>query len=219
MQKNFQVFSDSDVIAASFGRGESLSDVSAFARSSNHTLVRMEQEHTANLAIIETNSQTLIANTDALITKQKNILLAIKTADCLPILFSHPSGVIGVIHAGRAGTTQHITEQTLQVLKSKFDIVENLTVWFGPRICADCYQVDKKTDEHFDLVSENLKQVQGVYGDSQTKIIVSEHCTAHHNTQWYSYRTEGKGVQMNWFVIGSLLVSDKKAEPCDPAFY
>ena len=192
MQDISQLFPQSSIFAASFGRGESLDDVEMFAKTHDATLVRMQQEHTANFKVVESTAQTLVQNTDALITSKRNILLAIKAADCLPILLSHPSGIVGAIHAGRVGTNKQITKQTLQLLKDRFGILENLTVWFGPRICADCYQVDKKTDEHFDLVSENLKQVQGVYTDSQTKIIVSEHCAAHHNSQWYSYRTEGK---------------------------
>jgi len=198
------VFPDTVITAASFGRNESFADVQAFADVNNLALVRMQQRHTAAFAIITKCRPQVVQNTDALITKQRDVLLTVKVADCLPILFSHPSGIVGVIHAGRVGTTDGITQITLQTLKSKFGIEDNLTIWFGPRICKDCYQVNKQTDEHYDLVAENAKQVQAVFSDSQAKILLSEHCTSCDNDQWYSYRREGKGVAMNWFVIGVL---------------
>ncbi|NCN82763.1 MAG: polyphenol oxidase family protein [Candidatus Pacebacteria bacterium] len=204
MQKIPHLFSNADGVAASFSRDESLANAQAFADTNKLALVRMLQRHTAKYMIVTERKPQVIDAVDALITKQRGVLLAVKVADCLPILFSHPSGIVGAIHAGRAGTTKKITQKTLQALTTEFGIRENLTVWFGPRICKECYQVNKQTDEHYDLVTENSKQVQAVFSDSQAKIIISEHCTAHHNSEWYSYRTEGKGVAMNWFVVGLL---------------
>ncbi len=202
MQKISHLFSNDDGVAASFARNESLTDVQAFANANNLALVEMIQQHTAEFAIVTERKPQVINAVDALITKQRGVLLAVKVADCLPILISHPSGVISVIHAGRVGTESSITKKVLQTLQSEFGIQENLTIWFGPCICEGCYQIDKATDKHYDLVAKNTKQVRAIFSDSQVKIIGSEHCTAHHNSEWYSYRTEGKGVPMNWFVIG-----------------
>ena len=202
MQNIPHLFSNSEGIATSFGRGESLADVQAFADAHNCSLIRMQQVHSAEVKVVTDKKSQLIENTDALITKERGVLLAIKVADCLPILFSHPSGVVGVIHAGRVGTERGITRNVLQTLQSEFAIQDNLTLWFGPCICEGCYQIDRDSDTHYDLVTENTKQVQATFSDSQAKMIVSEHCTAHHNSDWYSYRTEGKGVGRNWCAIG-----------------
>ena len=50
--------------------------------------------------------ETPFAEGDALITTQKNAALVVRTADCLPILIYHSSGIIAAIHAGRKGTEQ-----------------------------------------------------------------------------------------------------------------
>jgi len=202
MQYISQLFSKTAGVAVTFGRDESQTDVTNFAQAKNLSLVNMQQEHAGAFAIVDNKQQQIYEHVDALITKTPGVFLTVKAADCLPILCYHPSGVIAVIHAGRAGTTKQITRRTLVALKEQFGISENLKIWFGPRICTECYQIDKKTNKHYDLVAENRKQVEAVFSDLQAEIVTSEYCTACDNDQWYSYRTEGKGVPMNWFGVG-----------------
>src|SRR5699024_2130718 len=58
-----------------------------------------------------------IPNTDALYTKEKNIVLCSFSADCVPIVFYHETeDIIGAIHSGWKGTVQEITRKTFQHL-------------------------------------------------------------------------------------------------------
>ena len=51
---------------------------------------------------------------DGIVTKKKNILLGILTADCAPILMADcNAGVIGACHAGWKGAISGIIENTL----------------------------------------------------------------------------------------------------------
>src|SRR5437870_277310 len=50
-----------------------------------------------------------LGDCDALWTREKNLPLAIATADCVPILLANPTGTcIAAVHAGWRGTYAHI---------------------------------------------------------------------------------------------------------------
>ena len=53
---------------------------------------------------------TWVVDSDALITEHAGLILSVKTADCLPI-FIMGGGLIAVIHAGRVGTLDLITNK------------------------------------------------------------------------------------------------------------
>jgi copper oxidase (laccase) domain-containing protein len=166
-------------------------------------LVQMKQVHANHLAEITSIDQATAKNVDAMFTFKTNVCLAVRWADCLPILFSHSSGLLGVIHAGRRGTKNQITKKTLQKIKSVCNITSNqpLSVWFGPRICSECYQVDKLNDLHFDLVKENELQLFSVLDENQVLLLVEPKCTHCGINDFHSYRRDGVGVSMNYAVI------------------
>ncbi|HEX7018280.1 MAG TPA: polyphenol oxidase family protein, partial [Patescibacteria group bacterium] len=119
--------------------------------------------------------------------------------DCVPLLLYHePSGTIGVIHAGRKGTELGITEKTLKQLPSTEG---PLHVWLGPHICEQCYQINRETNEHYNLLRQNLNQMYNVFEKSNLRLNFASDCTAHNNDKFYSYRKEGAGVPMNYGVV------------------
>ncbi len=169
----------------------------------------MEQVHSDGVKILDPNkhqkqfllgSFTVIKGVDGLIVKKKNVGLVVKHADCLPILIAHPSGVIAAIHAGRKGTEKRIFLKTLSLLVEKFNLTKDLNIWFGPRICKNCYQIDRETDLHYDLVEKNLKQLELLLKPNQYDLMIYPSCTFC-DRRFYSYRREGKGVKMNYSVV------------------
>ncbi len=164
-------------------------------------VIGMNQTHGSTCAVITEKTTQTILETDAVLTTLPNLTLAVKTADCLPILLYHPKGIVGAIHAGRLGTRQHILKKTLRLLKSEFGIREGVELVFGPAICVDCYPIQENPRIHFDLVTENLKQAQQVFPGNTIIIQRSQRCTAHEPEFFHSYRRDGKGVPMNYSVI------------------
>jgi polyphenol oxidase len=76
---------------------------------------------------------------DAAFTTQPDIVLAILTADCLPILLCADDGSeIAAIHAGWRGLSAGIVESTVRRLRSP---PGNLLAWLGPAIGATSYEV------------------------------------------------------------------------------
>lgn len=89
---------------------------------------------------------------DALITKSKNLGLAISTADCTNIyLYDSENKVIAAVHSGWMGTEKRILEKTLNILFDKFNSnPKNIYAYFGPSICQKNYEVDLEFALKFD---------------------------------------------------------------------
>lgn len=181
-------------------RGTTLTSLKAHPNFASTTFITLEQPHRSEIIILEKPKMTRIPHVDAVITDQTGMTLAIKHADCLPILIHHPAGLIAAVHAGRRGTQERILKKTLRKLKTEFGLTTAPQIWFGPALCADCHHTNAEKTEFFDLVRENNTQAEAVYG-SDIEILVTDHCTACTPDKYHSYRRDGAGVPMNWSVI------------------
>lgn len=78
-----------------------------------------------------------------MVTAEPGVRLAVRTADCLPVLIADPQRrVIAAIHAGWRGTAAAIALQTIRVMEREFAVSpENLHAAIGPGIGACCYEV------------------------------------------------------------------------------
>tara|TARA_B100001996_G_C18358520_1_gene476858 strand:- start:34 stop:603 length:570 start_codon:yes stop_codon:yes gene_type:complete len=122
--------------------------------SSELKLASMEQSHSD--IFIEVDKPG-VYQADALITKQKNLVLAVKTADCMPILISD-SEKVGVVHIGWRGLENKIFYKTI----ANFDIT-NLKVSIGPHAQKCCYEI--KEDLEVKLSKHCFKQKNKIYLD------------------------------------------------------
>ncbi len=143
---------------------------------------------------------------DALITKEKNLGLAIIVADCTPIfIYDFENKVIAAVHSGWRGTEQKILYKTLIKLKENFDTnPDNLFVYMGPSISTINYEVGKEVAEKFNnkyIVQKNGKLFLDVsqinydmlieFGIPQNQIQKSELCTFEFGSLLHSYRRDG----------------------------
>ncbi len=84
---------------------------------------------------------------DASFTTQPDIVLAILTADCLPILLSADDGSeIAAIHAGWRGLSSGIVDSTVARLRTPR---ARLLAWIGPAIAAASYEVGDEVRDAF----------------------------------------------------------------------
>ena len=143
---------------------------------------------------------------DALITKGKNLGLAIIVADCTPIfIYDFENKVIAAVHSGWRGTEQKILYKTLIKLKENFDTKpDNLFVYMGPSISTINYEVGKEVAEKFNnkyIVQKNGKLFLDVsqinydmlieFGIPQNQIQKSELCTFEFGSLLHSFRRDG----------------------------
>ena len=84
--------------------------------------------------------QPAIPVADALVTTLSGVPLAIRVADCVPVLLADAkAGVIAAAHAGRAGLLGGVLQATVTVMRDRG--ASRITAWIGPHICGGCYEV------------------------------------------------------------------------------
>lgn len=88
-------------------------------------------------------------DTDALITRERGIVLAVLVADCVPVIVFDPmTPAVGVVHAGWKGTVAHITRNTVEAMSREFaSDPHTLLAGVGPSIGPASYEVSADVAE------------------------------------------------------------------------
>ena len=88
---------------------------------------------------------------DALVTREPGVLLAVQTADCIPILLADTKQrAVAAIHSGWRGTAQRIAEKTLGRMQMEFGTrPKDVVAAIGPGIGACCYEVGHEVIQEF----------------------------------------------------------------------
>jgi hypothetical protein len=83
-----------------------------------------------------------VGGADALVTTSPEVVLAILTADCVPIVLHDPvAGVLACVHAGWRGTVAGVTAAALAAMQDLGTRPADVTAGIGPAVGADRYQV------------------------------------------------------------------------------
>lgn len=78
---------------------------------------------------------------DSIITKEKNTLIGVFTADCVPVIaYDGEKGVISAIHSGWKGTYYEIVKRTVEYMKKEYNC-EDIKILIGSHIRECCYEV------------------------------------------------------------------------------
>lgn len=156
----------------------------------------MQQVHGTHIEVVTVEQigkgshdyESAIPETDGLITREANALLAVVVADCVPLLFVDPvTRTVAAVHAGRRGTQAGIAKIALEEMVKMNCSIQDIQVAIGPSIGPCCYEINPETHEHFDLWNTNEQQLQesGV----QT-IIRTDLCTNDHADLFFSHRAD-----------------------------
>jgi YfiH family protein len=88
---------------------------------------------------------------DALTTRERGVLLAVQTADCIPILLADAKNhAVATIHSGWRGTAQRIAEKTLGRMQMEFGTrPKDVIAAIGPGIGQCCYEVGHEVIKEF----------------------------------------------------------------------
>jgi len=92
-------------------------------------------------------SYVAVPEADAAATRSPGVVLAIQTADCLPVLFAARDGCeIAAAHAGWRGLSAGVLENTLAAMEAS---PSHVLAWLGPAIAAESYEVGDEVREAF----------------------------------------------------------------------
>lgn len=87
--------------------------------------------------------QARIPVADVLITDVPGAALAVRVADCLPIVLAAPrERIVAAVHAGRVGLLAGILQRTVAGLRERG--ATHIDAWIGPHICGNCYEVPQE---------------------------------------------------------------------------
>ncbi len=113
-------------------------------------LITLKQFHSDVIHLFDTPS-TEPRKGDASITNRPNLLLAIQTADCVPVLLVDPKKrAIAAIHAGWRGTLARIVAKTIGKMQMHFATnPRDLLAAIGPSIGPCCYEVGTEVATQF----------------------------------------------------------------------
>ncbi len=170
----------------------------------NILVVRKSHVIPAKAGIFDNEVYKGFPEADAYITDEKNLPIAIRTADCVPVFIFDPDRrIIGLAHAGWKGTYKAIAAKTVQKMQEQyFCLSSDLKIVLGPSIRKCCYQVGEEFRDYFpayvqdrggflyaDVVAANRDQLSQA-GVRQENILDSEICTCC-NKNYFSFRRDG----------------------------
>jgi YfiH family protein len=182
----------------------------------DHQLYFPSQVHLTKIVnVTNETSVNELMDTDALITKEKNICIAVMSADCVPILlYDKMNKAVAAVHSGWRGTVAKILTKTLHRMQSTFgtqgkDIIASI----GPSVCQDSYEVGEEvlhavneaygTTHNLVLPQPHNKgkldlwkanQIQLLdFGVQGSQIEISNLCTVKNNNYFFSARKNDSG--------------------------
>lgn len=184
------------------------------------------QTHSSNIAVINEDTPKFLENIDGFITKQEDVVIFTKYADCLPIYFYDKNNrAFGCVHSGWVGSFNCIGLNALELMIENFQCKsEDILVAFGIGILMENYEVSedfylKFKNKFSEKILENvfLKKEKKYYFDNQQfnynlmisfgikdeNIIKNELCT--YRDDFHSYRRDKESSGRN----GAYIYIDK----------
>ena len=144
---------------------------------------------------------------DASFTRQRGVVCAVLTADCLPVLLCDDrASVVGIVHAGWRGLAAGVIEATVAAMAEPG---ERLMAWLGPAIGPQAFEVGGEVREIF--VGHDPRAASAFVPAAEGKWLCDIHqlarqrlhalgirrtasadsCTVGDAEQFYSYRRDG----------------------------
>lgn len=117
-------------------------------------VIGMQQIHSDVIYRVDSGNLAADANPlkgDALITRERGLLLVVQTADCIPILLADTKRrAVAAIHAGWRGSVRRIAAKALGRMQMEFGTSpEDVIAALGPGIGQSCYEVGPEVAKEF----------------------------------------------------------------------
>ncbi|MFH1352036.1 MAG: polyphenol oxidase family protein [bacterium] len=106
-------------------------------------LICSEQVHKTTVSCVDIRTKVPVPDSDGLITKDRNVVLGVFTADCIPVfLYDEVSGLAGLLHAGWRGISKNFIISAVDFIQKNSPVyVSSLKVVIGPGLCVRHFEV------------------------------------------------------------------------------
>lgn len=211
---------------AGFNLGASCGDIDEHVANNRQQLIEslslpnapywIKQVHGAD--VIEATQPYHLQNADGSYTTQAGTVLAVLTADCLPLLISNAHGsVIACVHAGWRSLLAGIVDTIMHKIHRLDD---HWFAWLGPAISQSAFEVGPEVRSQFlerdaaldfafvpgreDRAHADLQAIaaHALAKYANVSVSKSEHCTFDERERFFSYRRDGQTGRMAtliWF--------------------
>ncbi len=117
----------------------------------NATLVTLKQIHSSVVRRVTRQDAARTVRGDGLLTNEPGVVLAIQTADCIPVLLADTKKkAVAAFHAGWRGTLKRIVENGVGRMRTEFGSrPQDLIAAIGPGIALCCYAVGEEVRSEF----------------------------------------------------------------------
>lgn len=179
--------------------------------------VWLEQVHGTRVAEVARQTVGTALTADASVTRDHGCVLAVMTADCLPVVLCSPEyHVIAAVHAGWRGLAADILQHTVLAMDCP---PRSIHAWLGPAIGPEHFEVGDEVWDQF--VAEDWKMAEcfsatkkqtfmaDIYAIARRSLSTlgvahisgGDHCTYSDAERFYSYRRDtdtGRMVTLAW---------------------
>jgi hypothetical protein len=151
--------------AAEQNRREFLLHLGATRNVETWPLVTLKQIHSDLIHCVSAVPEHILTG-DGLVTQMPGLMLAVQTADCLPIILADARNkAVGVFHAGWRGTLKRIVEKGVGEMRRWFGTMpKDIRAAIGPGVHNCCYQVGEevrsKFESQFAYAAELFREVK-----------------------------------------------------------
>lgn len=184
----------------------------------NHLLpsepVWLEQAH--GTLVANADDASCLPQADACISRHRDSVCVVMTADCLPVLLCDTQGsVVAAAHAGWKGLAAGVIESTVQAMNTS---PQDLMAWLGPAISQDAFEVGEEVRAAFVAaqpqaasaftIGQSGKWLADIYALARmrlnalgiTQIFGGDYCTYRESEKFFSYRRDGTTGRMGTFI-------------------
>lgn len=172
-------------------------------------LATLKQIHSAK-CIVAQGRTGVLGEGDALLENTPGSMVAVKTADCIPLLLVDDANrAVAAVHAGWRGTAAGIAQSAVEAMSTHFGTAPaHLHAAIGPGIGNCCFEVGPEVAAqfgregrvHIDLADENRRQLLEV-GVTAGRIYASNLCTMC-NADFHSFRRDREQAGRMYSFVG-----------------
>jgi YfiH family protein len=175
-------------------------------------LATLRQVHSAT-CVLAAGRGGVLGEGDALLENTPGSVVAVKTADCLPILLvDERHRAVAAVHAGWRGTVAGIARRAVEAMGAQFGALPgDLHAAIGPGIGQCCYEVGpvvaaefgQQGRAHVDLAEANRRQLLDA-GVTPERIYASNLCTMCRGGEFHSFRRDKEAAGRLYSFAGIL---------------
>ena len=179
-------------------------------------LATLRQIHSAD-CVAACGRAGVLGEGDALLERTPGAVVAVRTADCIPILLADARNrAVAAVHAGWRGTVAEIAVRAVEAMAREFGTrPEDLHAAIGPGIGVCCYEVGPEVAAHFgaagrahvDVAEANRRQLAAC-GVPAERIYVAGLCTAC-LTEFHSFRRDRESAGRQYSFVGVVREADQ----------